>query len=89
MIHFKDIDYIEFNKFHEKITDNLPKGYEFGYFGNIWGKWASDDRHFYIKDAEGKRIGSDRDINNVDKLWASLKYHITKQSNVGHLNGEL
>ena len=74
MIHFKDIDREKFRKYYDKIENNLPKGYSFGYIGNIWEKWQSDDRGFYIEDTEGKKLGYGYyDINEIDGLWTALE----------------
>ena len=50
MILYKDIDREKFRKYYDKIENNIPKDYSFGYIGNIWEKWQSDDRGFYIED---------------------------------------
>ena len=76
MIHFKDIDREKFHKYYDKIENNLPKGYSFGYIGNIWGKWQSDDRYFYVEDSEGKKINGYFNINEIDGLWKSLQKHL-------------
>ena len=73
MIHFKDIDREKFRKYYDKIENNVPKDYSFGYIGNIWEKWQSDDRGFYIEDTKGKKIGFGYyDINELDELWIAL-----------------
>ena len=77
MIHFKDIDREKFRKYYDKIENNIPKEYSFGYIGNIWEKWQSDDRGFYIEDTKGKKIGFGYyDINELDELWKCLQKHL-------------
>lgn len=77
MIHFKDIDREKFRKYYDKIENNIPKDYSFGYIGNIWEKWQSDDRGFYIEDTKGKKIGFGYyDINELDELWKCLQKHL-------------
>jgi len=56
------------------LKNNLPKDYSFGYVGNIWDKWQSDDRSFYIEDNTGKKISHGYyDINEIDRLWYALQ----------------
>lgn len=81
MIHFKDIDYIKFDVYNSLIEYNLPKNYSYGYIGNIWGKWQSDDRYFYIEDSKGKKINGYFNINEIDSLWKSLKKHLNIKEN--------
>ena len=50
--------------------------YTFGYVGSIWGKWASDDRYFYIEDADGKKVTSGWDCNHMQECWEKLCVHI-------------
>jgi hypothetical protein len=76
MIKFSDINKDNFKIHHAKITEELPKDYVFGYIGNIWGKWASDDRGFYIEDNKGKRISSMCDVNHLHSLYANLIHHL-------------
>ena len=74
MIHYKDIDREKYKKYYDKIENNLPKDYSFGYIGNIWDKWQSDDRGFYIEDNTGKKLSrSYYDINEIDELWYALE----------------
>jgi len=73
MIHFKDIDREKFRKYYDMIENNIPKDYSFGYIGNIWEKWQSDDRGFYIEDNQGKKLGLGYyEINELDDLWIAL-----------------
>ena len=76
MIKNIDVDWNKFQEYHDKIENNLPKGYTFGYIGNIWGKWASDDRHFYIEDSKGNKITNYFAINHIEKLWYALEKHL-------------
>ena len=71
-----DIDWEKFSKYHDMITRHLPKDYTFGYVGNIWGKWASDDRWFYIEDEKGKRICSDKNCNEIKDLFEQFQFHM-------------
>ena len=73
MIHFKDIDREKFRKYYDMIENNIPKDYSFGYIGNIWEKWQSDDRGFYIEDNQGKKLALGYyEINELDELWIAL-----------------
>ena len=74
MIHFKDIDREKFRKYYDMIENNIPKDYSFGYIGNIWEKWQSDDRGFYIEDIQGKKLALGYyEINELDELWIALE----------------
>ena len=74
MIHFKDIDREKFRKYYDMIENNIPKDYSFGYIGNIWEKWQSDDRGFYIEDNQSKKLGLGYyEINELDELWIALE----------------
>lgn len=74
MIHFKDIDREKFRKYYDMIENNIPKDYSFGYIGNIWEKWQSDDRGFYIEDNQGKKLALGYyEINELDELWIALE----------------
>ena len=74
MIHFKDIDREKFRKYYDMIENNIPKEYSFGYIGNIWEKWQSDDRGFYIEDNQGKKLALGYyEINELDELWIALE----------------
>ncbi len=55
---------------------HLPPKYTFGYVGSIWGKWASDDRYFYIEDADGRKVTSGWDCNHMQECWEKLCVHI-------------
>jgi len=74
MIHFKDIDREKFRKYYDMIENNIPKDYSFGYIVNIWEKWQSDDRGFYIEDNQGKKLALGYyEINELDELWIALE----------------
>ena len=71
-----DINWDRFHRFHDLIESHLPPNYTFGYVGSIWGKWASDDRYFYIEDADGRKVTSGWDCNHMQECWERLCVHI-------------
>ena len=79
MLKNSEIDWDLFNRYYELIELHLPNDYTFGYVGSIWGKWASDDRWFYIEDNEGKQILSSYNCNQLKDLLEGLRKHIAKK----------
>ena len=76
MLKNNDIKWDRFQKYHDLIEGHLPPKYTFGYVGSIWAKWASDDRYFYIEDAEGRTVTSGWDCNHMQECWRDLCVHI-------------
>ena len=76
MLKNSDIKWDRFQKYHDLIESHLPPNYTFGYVGSIWGKWASDDRYFYIEDADGRKVTSGWDCNHMQECWEKLCVHI-------------
>ena len=76
MLKNSDIRWDRFQKYHDLIESHLPPNYTFGYVGSIWGKWASDDRYFYIEDADGRKVTSGWDCNHMQECWRDLCVHI-------------
>ena len=76
MLKNSDIRWDRFQKYHDLIESHLPPNYTFGYVGSIWGKWASDDRYFYIEDADGRKVTSGWDCNHMQECWEKLCVHI-------------
>ena len=78
MLKNSDINWDEFQKYYDLIEKHIPNDYTFGYVGNIWGKWASDDRWFYIEDNKGKQILSSYNCNQLKELYEGLHIHLCK-----------
>ena len=76
MLKNSDIRWERFQKYHDLIESHLPPNCTFGYVGSIWGKWASDDRYFYIEDADGRKVTSGWDCNHMQECWEKLCVHI-------------
>ena len=78
MLTNSEIDWDKFQKYYDLIEKHIPNDYTFGYVGNIWGKWASDDRWFYIEDNKGKQILSSYNCNHLKELYEGLHIHLCK-----------